>query len=95
MHSNWSRASAGWSERGGDVAVLLALNDMGRPSYDIGIAAKTADMGMPVFAGTLDQFPDLMACALRREDIHQWAAMLDIKTVRADEREAWSMTFDG
>ncbi|MEM7058506.1 MAG: VWA domain-containing protein [Pseudomonadota bacterium] len=70
---------------GVNVVVLLALTDTGRPSYDPGLAAKVADMGVPVFACTPDQFPDLMACALRREDIHQWAALQDIKTVREDE----------
>ena len=40
---------------------------------------------MPVFACTPDQFPDLMATALRREDIHDWAAANDIKLIRVDE----------
>jgi hypothetical protein len=38
-----------------------------------------------VFACTPDQFPDLMAAALRREDIQTWAAQADIKTIRADQ----------
>ena len=45
-------------------------------------------MGAPVFACTPDQFPDLMACALRRDDIHDWAARGDIKLVRGDEATA-------
>jgi len=69
---------------GVNVVVLLALTDTGRPSYDPGLAGNVADMGVPVFACTPDQFPDLMACALRREDIFQWAALQDIKTIRSD-----------
>lgn len=69
---------------GVNVIVLLALTDTGRPSYDAALAGAVADMGVPVFACTPDQFPDLMACALRREDIHQWAALQDIRTVRKD-----------
>ncbi|MEL6235798.1 MAG: VWA domain-containing protein [Pseudomonadota bacterium] len=72
---------------GVNVVVLLALTDAGRPSYDPVLAGKVADLGVPVFACTPDQFPDLMACALRREDIHQWAALRDIKTVRDAETD--------
>lgn len=69
---------------GVNVIVLLALTDTGRPGYDPRLAGKVADMGVPVFACTPDQFPDLMACALRREDIQQWAALQDIKTIRGE-----------
>ncbi|MEM9320902.1 MAG: VWA domain-containing protein [Pseudomonadota bacterium] len=68
-----------------NVVVLLALTDTGRPGYDPNLAVKVADLGVPVFACTPDQFPELMACALRRDDIHQWAALKDIKTVRDGE----------
>jgi len=44
-----------------------------------------ASMGIPVFACTPDQFPDLMACVLRRNDIENWAADSDIKLIREDE----------
>jgi hypothetical protein len=40
--------------------------------------------GVPVFACTPDWFPDLMAAALRRQDLHAWAAKEDIKLVRAE-----------
>ncbi|MGF1551423.1 MAG: VWA domain-containing protein [Paracoccaceae bacterium] len=69
---------------GVNVIVLLALSDTGRPGYDPGLAAEVAALGAPVFACTPDLFPDMMAAALRREDIHAWAAAADIKTVRAD-----------
>jgi hypothetical protein len=65
------------------VIVLLALSDQGRPSYDAQNAAAIAAMGCPVFACTPDQFPDLMATALKRNDIWAWAASRDIALVRA------------
>lgn len=70
---------------GVNVIVLLALTDEGRPSYDAALASVVAGMGIPVFACTPDQFPDLMACALRRNDIDAWAAASDIKRIGADE----------
>ncbi|MCE2570536.1 VWA domain-containing protein [Motilimonas eburnea] len=67
-----------------NVITLLALSDDGKPSYDSNMAAEFAAIGSPVFACTPDQFPDLMATALKREDVLAWAADQDIKTVRAD-----------
>ncbi|KQM85058.1 hypothetical protein ASE67_15390 [Sphingomonas sp. Leaf23] len=69
---------------GVNVIVLLALTDTGRPSYDPHLAAQVAALGIPVFACTPDQFPELMATALRREDVHGCAADRDIKLVRAE-----------
>lgn len=69
---------------GVNVIVLLALTDTGRPSYDPALSGRVASLGVPVFACTPDQFPDLMATALRREDVHSWAGANDIKLVRAD-----------
>ncbi|ARU58051.1 VWA containing CoxE family protein [Oleiphilus messinensis] len=68
-----------------NVITLLALSDDGRPSYDANLAADFAALGSPVFACTPDQFPDLMATALKREDILDWAADQEIKAVRASE----------
>jgi Mg-chelatase subunit ChlD len=68
---------------GVNVIVLLALTDTGRPSYDAELGAEVAALDIPVFACTPDQFPGLMATALRREDIGAWAAKEDIKTIRA------------
>jgi Mg-chelatase subunit ChlD len=69
---------------GVQVVVLLALSDEGRPSYDESLAAKLAALGAPSFACTPDLFPDLMAAALRKDDIAQWAASQDIKPPRAE-----------
>lgn len=71
--------------QGVNVITLLALSDEGKPYYDPRMAADFATIGSPVFACTPDQFPDLMATALKREDIHQWAADLDIKLIRATD----------
>ncbi|XZE19905.1 VWA domain-containing protein [Pirellulaceae bacterium SH449] len=66
---------------GVNVIVLLALSDEGRPYYDPELASTVASMGIPVFACTPDQFPTLMASALRRQDVFQWAASEDVKVI--------------
>jgi Mg-chelatase subunit ChlD len=63
---------------------LLALNDRGAPSYDQHNAAVLAGLGVPAFACTPDLFPDLMAAAIQRQDLSQWAARHDIVTARAE-----------
>jgi hypothetical protein len=60
--------------------VLLALNDDGAPSYDHDSASTFASLGIPVFACTPDLFPELMAAAINRHDIAQWAALHEIVT---------------
>lgn len=72
------------TQLGVNVIVLLALTDTGRPAHDPALSARVAALDIPVFACTPDQFPDLMAAALRREDIAQWAAAQDIKTIRPE-----------
>ena len=69
-------------KQGVNVITLLALSDDGRPSYDAQMAAEFATLGSPVFACTPEQFPDLMATALKREDVMSWAADQDIKAIR-------------
>lgn len=63
---------------GVQVVVLLALNDEGAPSYDHTNAQFFSDLGVPVFACTPDKFPDLMAAALGKQDLAQWAAKEDL-----------------
>ena len=72
-------------DAGVNVIVLLALNDDGRPAYDANHAAILASLGCPVFACTPHQFPELMAVALKRQDIWAWAAERDIKLVRPQD----------
>ena len=40
-------------------------------------------LGVPSFACTPDLFPDLMAAAIQRRDITQWAAAQGIKVERS------------
>jgi len=56
------------------VVVLLALADSGAPSYDHDRAAALAALGVPSFACTPDQFPELLAVALSGGDIGLWAS---------------------
>jgi Mg-chelatase subunit ChlD len=56
------------------VVVLLALSDSGAPAYDHEYAAALAALGVPAFACTPDLFPDLLAVAVSKGDIAQWAA---------------------
>lgn len=75
------------STQGVNVIVLLALTDTGRPSYNPHLSANVAALGIPVFACKPDQFPGLMATALRRGDVADWAAERDINLIRsADSR---------
>ncbi|TCN41166.1 VWA domain containing CoxE-like protein [Kribbella orskensis] len=61
-------------DSGVQLIALLALADSGTPSYDADNAAAFAELGIPTFACTPDLFPDLMAAAIRRDDIAGWAA---------------------
>ena len=67
-------------DSGVTVVALLALSDSGHPSYDVDHAAALAGIGVPAFACTPDLFPDLMAAAIERRDLTQWAAANDLVT---------------
>jgi Mg-chelatase subunit ChlD len=71
-------------EAGVQFITLLALSDEGRPSYDKELAAKLAALGVPSFACTPDAFPSLMAAAIRRDDVNQWAAGQGLVASRAE-----------
>lgn len=73
-------------ESGVQLITLLALSDEGRPSYDKDLADKLANLGVPSFACSPDLFPTLMACAIKREDINQWAATQGIITSRGQNQ---------
>jgi Mg-chelatase subunit ChlD len=70
---------------GVQTIVLLALSDSGSPSYDADLAGKLASLGAPSFACTPDKFPDLMAAAITRQNIAQWAAQNDLVTTRGQK----------
>jgi hypothetical protein len=65
-------------QSGVQVICLLALNDQGSPAYDTNHAGVFAKNGIPVFACTPDLFPDLMAAAIQKHNLQQWAAEKDI-----------------
>lgn len=63
---------------GVQLITLLALNDDGAPCYDHDNTHFMASLGVPAFACTPDHFPDLMAAAINRQDLKQWAATQEI-----------------
>ena len=67
---------------GVNFITLLALADDGAPCFDHNIAAKFSAMEIPCFACTPDKFPDLMAAAIKKQDISLWAASEEIVTTR-------------
>ena len=69
---------------GVQMVALLALSDEGAPAYDRALAAKLAALGVPAFACTPDLFPDMMAAAIRKQDLTAWAASAGIAAVPAD-----------
>ena len=70
---------------GATMVALLALSDSGAPSYDGEHAAALAGIGVPAFACTPDLFPDLMAAAIERRDLGQWASSNDISTSHRED----------
>jgi Mg-chelatase subunit ChlD len=62
-------------QSGMTMVTLLALNDEGTPSYDHENAQILAEMGIPSFACTPSIFPDLMAAAIEKRDLKQWASV--------------------
>ncbi|MFN8501871.1 vWA domain-containing protein [Kouleothrix sp.] len=78
------RRAAALVASGVQMVVLLALSDRGAPSYDHALAAALAGLGAPAFACTPDLFAELMAAAIERRDIGQWAAAREIVTARGE-----------
>lgn len=68
---------------GAQMIALLALNDDGAPAFSHENAAAMAQLGIPAFACTPDQFPSLMAAAINRHSVAQWAASQGILAARA------------
>ncbi len=67
---------------GVNLVTLLALSDDGAPSYDHANAAALAALGSPAFACTPDLFPELIAAAIGRRPMAEWAAGKGIATAR-------------
>jgi Mg-chelatase subunit ChlD len=56
------------------MVALLALSDAGRPAHDADTAAALHELGVAAFACTPDVFGELMAAAIRGDDLGAWAA---------------------
>ncbi len=56
-------------DTGARLLVILALDQDGRPSYHPEVARRLAGMGIPAFACTSDQFPEVMSGAMYDEVI--------------------------
>jgi Mg-chelatase subunit ChlD len=67
------------------LVVLLALSDEGKPNYDHEHAAALARLGVPTFTCTPDLFPELMAQALRGQDLDRWASAAGLHPERPAE----------
>ena len=80
VRENLLKRAASLISSGVNMLTLLALSDDGAPMYDHANAADLAALGSPAFACTPDLFPDLMAAAIQRRDITQWAAAAGIAT---------------
>lgn len=68
------RRAAALKSLGIQFVTLLALNDEGAPSYDKSVATAFANMDIPSFACSPDQFPELMATVIKKESVGQWMA---------------------
>lgn len=66
------------SQAGVQIIVLLALSDDGTPDYEKNNAKFFSKIDIPVFACTPDLFPDMMAAAISKQDMTQWAGDNDV-----------------
>jgi Mg-chelatase subunit ChlD len=80
VRENLLRRAASIIHSGVNMLTLLALSDDGAPMYDHQNAADLAALGSPAFACTPDLFPSLMAAAIQKQDIAQWAATAGVVT---------------
>ncbi|MDR2953797.1 MAG: VWA domain-containing protein [Prevotella sp.] len=59
-------------EEGVKVITLLALSDSGKPDYDVNLGKEISKLGIACFACTPDRLPDLVAAALKGQDLMQF-----------------------
>ena len=76
--SEMIRRVAAIKASGVSFITLLALNDQGAPAFDKTNATKFANLDIPSFACTPNQFPDLIATAIKKESINQWMSRNDV-----------------
>lgn len=68
------KKAAAIKSSGVQLITLLALDDQGAPQFDKSVASKFSALGIPSFACSPDQFPSLMAAAIKKESINDWMA---------------------
>lgn len=74
------RRLAAMAESGVRCVTLLALSDSGVPSYDEQMAKRLRNLGIPCFGCTPGLLPELLAGALKGQDLEKLAARLAPKT---------------
>jgi Mg-chelatase subunit ChlD len=74
VEADFMRRAAALAASGVQFITLLALSDEGAPAFNAPLAAQLATLGVPAFACTPDQFPDLLAAAIQRSDLRDWVA---------------------
>ncbi|HKE95049.1 MAG TPA: VWA domain-containing protein [Povalibacter sp.] len=74
VEAEFMKRAASMVASGIQFVTLLALSDEGSPSYNAQLAAQLATLGVPAFACTPDRFPELMAAAIQRADLRDFAA---------------------
>ena len=79
LRDNLLKRAAAIIGGGVNMLTLLALSDDGAPAYDHENAAALATLGSPAFACTPDLFPDLIAAAIGRRSIADWAASANVE----------------
>jgi hypothetical protein len=69
-------------ESGVRVMCLLALSDSGKPCFEETLAKKLVSLGIPCFACTPNRLPDLVAGALKGENLIALAKKIEVKDVK-------------
>lgn len=85
VRQNLLRRTAELLSAGVTVVVLLALSNDGAPAFDADLAAELSALGAPSFACTPEKFPGLMAAAIQKQDIAQWASTNELVTIRGKQ----------
>jgi Mg-chelatase subunit ChlD len=73
VETEFMKRAAAITASGAQFVTLLALCDEGAPAYIAVLAAQLATLGVPAFACTPDKFPELMAAAIQRRDLREFA----------------------
>jgi Mg-chelatase subunit ChlD len=77
VEAEFMKRAASLVASGVQFIALLALSDEGAPHFNAPLAAELATLGVPAFACTPDQFPELMAKAIQKQDLRDWVGGID------------------